>query len=122
VHAFEHLRTHTYTRTLTNKQNTQHLGVVTTLTRLMAVRGYEDQAADSLRYFYAADLLMRAPTGALVAKTGEFQTMLGVFVVGAGLCVGIAYAEDYRSLVLLSGALGAVSSAATVAFNAVAPV
>jgi MFS family permease len=88
----------------------------------MAVRGHADGAADSLRFYFGADLIMRAPSGILLAKVGEFRTMFIVYAVGAGLCVAMAYASDYNSLVGLSAALGAMSAASVVSFNAVTPV
>jgi MFS family permease len=88
----------------------------------MVARKHPDGAAASLQAYFAADLIMRAPTGVLLAKVGEFRTMFGVYVLGVCLSIAIAYAEDLNLLVALSAALGAMSAASIVAFNAVAPV
>jgi MFS family permease len=88
----------------------------------MAARGYTDDAPDALKFYFLADLIMRMPTGIILAKVGEFRTMFSVFVVGTGLCVAIAYVKSYYALVALSAALGAMSAASLVSFNAVAPV
>jgi hypothetical protein len=61
---------------------------------------------------------MRAPTGIVLAKVGEFRTQLSVFLIAAGICVATAFAQDYMSLVILSAGLGATAAASLVSLYA----